>query len=392
MFTKQLKNSIMILGIYFFKGGKIMKKFLSISIIMILIIGMLAGGVNAASASISASSKNVSKGDTVTVTVSFGDRAKTARFVLNYDTSKLEYLSYSCGGSGNKGFNAGTFAYYGAVSPDISSVSFTFKAKATGTANVSFSSLKISTATQNNITAGVGNSSTSITIKEKQQTNTTKPSTKPNTNKKPTTTKPEETKEPEVVEPTPNELIKLDNENAKTLKNDENNIMIKYMPNALGDGVTLEVKNIDNENERYQSIDEILKEITANKTYLEINLVKDNEKIQPNGYVTVCIKIPEEYNKEKVELYCINEENSSYELVQGEIQEDYYTFTTNNLSTYALIERIEETETEPEPIQEVSVMETVKGVFTNVILLYVIIGILLIIVIVQRIKISGLQK
>lgn len=390
MFTKQLKNSIMILGIYFFKGGKIMKKFLSISIIMILIIGMLAGGVNAASASISASSKNISKGDTVTVTVSFGDRAKTARFVLNYDTSKLEYLSYSCGGSGNKGFNAGTFAYYGAVSPDISSVSFTFKAKATGTANVSFSSLKISTATQNNITAGVGNSSTSITIKEKQQTNTTKPSTKPNTNKKPTTTKPEETKEPEVVEPTPNELIKLDNENAKTLKNDENNIMIKYMPNAFGDGVTLEVKNIDNENERYQSIDEILKEITANKTYLEINLLKDNEKIQPNGYVTVYIKIPEEYNKEKVELYCINEENSSYELVQGEIQEDYYTFTTNNLSTYALIERIEETE--PEPIQEVSVMETVKGVFTNVILLYVIIGILLIIVIVQRIKISGLQK
>jgi len=361
---------------------------------MILIIGMLAGGVNAASASISASSKNVNKGDTVTVTVSFGDRAKTARFVLNYDTSKLEYLSYSCGGSGNKGFNAGTFAYYGAVSPDISSVSFTFKAKETGTANVSFSSLKISTSTQNNITAGVGNSSTSITIKEKQDTNTTKPntkpSTKPNTNKKPTTTKPEETQEPEVVEPTPNELIKLDNENAKTLKNDENDIMIKYMPNALGDGITLEVKNIDNENEKYQSIDEILKEITANKTYFEINLLKDNEKIQPNGYVTVCIKIPEEYNKEKVELYCINEENSSYELVQGEIQEDYYTFTTNNLSTYALIERIEETEIEP--IQEVSVMETVKGVFTNVILLYVIIGILLIIVIIQRIKISGLQK
>lgn len=370
-----------------------MKKFLSISIIMILIIGMLAVGVNAASASISASSKNVNKGDTVTVTVSFGDRAKTARFVLNYDTSKLEYLSYSCGGSGNKGFNAGTFAYYGAVSPDISSVSFTFKAKETGTANVSFSSLKISTATQTNAAATVGNSSTSITISEKQTTTTTKPNTttkKPTTNKKPTTTKPEETKEPEVVEPTPNELIKLDNENAKTLKNDETNIMIRYMPNALGDGITLEVKNIDNENERYQSIDEILKEITANKTYFEINLLKDNEKVQPNGYVTVCIPLLEEYNKEKVELYCINEENSTYELIEGEIQEDYYTFTTNNLSTYALIERIEETETEP--IQEVSVMETVKGVFTNVILLYVIIGILLIIVIVQRIKISGLQK
>ena len=66
-----------------------MKKFLSISIIMILIIGMLGGVVNAASASISASSKTTQAKDTVTVTVSFGQKVRAAQFTLNYDSIAL---------------------------------------------------------------------------------------------------------------------------------------------------------------------------------------------------------------------------------------------------------------------------------------------------------------
>ena len=168
--------------------------------------------------------------------------------------------------------------------------------------------------------------------------------------------------------------------------------MLKYMPNALEDGIILKVENINSKHEKYQTINEILKEINGNKRYFDINLLKDNEKIQPNGYVTVYIRIPQEYNKEKLELYYINEENSSYELIQGEIQEDYYTFTTNHFSTYALVDKTEEVAVGVnEPTQEISAMDTVRDVFTNAILLYVIIVILVIVIIVQRVKISRQQ-
>ena len=338
----------------------------------------------------------------MTVTISFGQKVRAAQFTLNYDSSSLEYVSYSCGGSGKSNFIGNKFGYQGADKADISSVKVTFKAKGTATKAVTASNLKIATdiensastskcgisinvkSNSNNTSNGSNNSNNSNNSNSNNNSSTKKPTT---TTKKPTTTT---TEEPKPVEPTPNELIKLDNESAKTLNHNETNVMIKYMPNALEDGVILEVKNVDSENEKYKSINEMLKGITGNKMYFDINLLKNNVKIQPNGYVTVYLLIPEEYNKEKLELYYINEENSTYELVQGEIQEDYYTFTTNHFSTYALVEKTEKLE-ETEPIQEVSAIETVRDVFTNVILLYVIIVILVIIVIVQRVKISKLQ-
>lgn len=424
-----------------------MKKSLAISIIMILIIGLLGGTVNAASASVSASSKSVTVGNTVTVTVSFGQKVSAAQFVLNFDSSSLEYVSKI-----GKGLFSASTKKYGynsedGITADLSSVAFTFKAKTTGTTTVSVSGLKISTETQTGISASIGNSSVTITINEKQATSNNGGETSNNNNSGSTTgstnsgsitgnnnsssttvnnsessstnsssntnknnssssnststTNKNETKQETIttqeqvaqeeqieeqaeqeVQPAQDELIRLENQDAKTLQNEATNVLVKGLPIAIEDETVLEVELIQNNNEKYELLENILKNIKGNKTYFDIKLLKNNIAIQPNGYVTVCIPIPEEYNKERIEVYYINEENGSYELEQGEIQGDYYTFTTNHFSTYVLVEK-------PEPK---TFGQIITEIFTNIIVLYTIIGILVVIVIVETVIIIRMKK
>lgn len=389
-----------------------MKKTLVIAIIAILIIGMLGGIVNAASASVKASSSTVNKGDTVTITVSFGQKVSAAQFTLNFDANKLEYVSKTGGGLFNAASKIYGYTSEDGVKEDLSSVSFKFKAKTTGKTSVSVSGLRISAGSQMGVSASMGNSTANITIKEK--TTTTNTNKKPTTKPKPNTTK----EEPEKIEPAPNELIKLDDEKVKTLKDDESNIMVKGIEVAIADGVVLKVNDIKKSDENYDKLDEILKNISGNKTYFDISLEKDNEKVQPNGYVTVCIPIPEEYDEDSVKVYYLDEEKEDkekYELMEGEIQviekeeidqknnkeekveEKYYTFTTNHFSIYALVgEEKEEPKAEVmAPIEKEEVVEQndmivkVLDFFREPIVLSVIIGLLVIIIVIQRIKISG---
>lgn len=388
-----------------------MKKTLTIVILMILIMGMFSGVTNAASASVSATSSTVNNESTVTVTVSFGQKVRAAQFSLNFDASKLEFVSNS---AGTYSPSTKKCSYYSSTgTEDMGSISFKFKAKAIGVANVSASGLRISVGEQSGVSATMGNSSTNITIKEKSTTTTKKPTT---TTKKPATTnKKEETVKPE---PAPNELIKLNDANARTLIHDGTNVMIKCIQTAIEDGVVLEVENINSSNEKYEKLDKILEDIKGNKLYFDINLLKDNVKIQPNGYVTVCIPISEyipiseDFKKENIKIYYLDEENEKYELVNGEIQELekeqtettnendkkelYYTFTTNHFSTYALVVLEEEKQDTQviAPVEQNQAVEQndfiVKALdfFRDPIVLSVIIGILVIIVIIQRIKIS----
>lgn len=448
-----------------------MRKLISSIIIIFMIIGMFGGVVNAASASVSASSKTVEIGSTVKVTVSFGQKVSAAQFTLNFDTSKLEYVSKSGGGL----FSAATKRYgYNSedgVTADLASVTFTFKAKVEGSANVSVSGLKISNETQTGISASMANSSVAVTVKKKEEkpavtppttggttggssnnntgSTNSKPSTnnnassntgstnsKPNTNnntssntgstnnkpsanntsssnKNNTTTnktenkvnKTEEKKEevkqeevkqeentiqqevieenkPEVIEPAPNELIKLEDENYKKLVNEETKVMIKANSVAIQDGTSLDVKTVNENEEGYQNLAKIVRKIKGNKMYFSIQLLKDNKPVQPNGYVTVYIPIPENFNKDRIEVYYINEQTGGYELQTGEVQGEYYSFTTNHFSNYVLIEK-------PEPK---TFGQVVTEIFTNVIVLYAIIGILIVIIAIQAIVIIRLTK
>ena len=356
-----------------------MKKILAIELIIILIVGILGVPAKALEtsdlkpASVSTTTRTVTVGEEVVITVSLGQAVKTAQFTLNYDSSKLQYSSKTGPGK----FNKGNYGYY---SDDLSSVTFKFKALKEGTAQVSASSVLISK--ENLKRVPISASGTSVTINAKatptppeettppnpsnpgnqggtqtpsnpntgsntgnnsstgskpnNNTGSNKPtSSNTNTNSKPATNDNDKNKEDESNKTTekneeqdkkedestdnetkeeetaPDELIKMDNTECKTLEDEEDNIMIKALPIAIPDEIVLEANIISEDNSSYEKIQNIMNDIDGKKTYFDIKLLKDNVEIQPNGYVTVFIPIPEGYNRERLELYYIDEESGT---------------------------------------------------------------------------------
>lgn len=368
-----------------------MKRTLTILFTIVLIIGILAGNVNASSASISTSSKTVNVGSTVKITISFGEKVKMAEFDLSYDKSKFEFISSSKGAFGEK------FSFVdSAAKADTGSVTLTFKAKAKGSTNFKVSNLKIATETQRINNQPIGNASVSVTANEKKVTTTKKPTT---TNNKTTTTNKNdktetntieevvETEKP--IEPAPNRLITLYEKGVKTIEENVYNIMVKALPVAISDDIRLEVSTIKTRNENYPKINDILSDVEGKKTYFDIKLIKDNQAVQPNGYVTVYIPIPKEYDSERIEIYYVDVENATYKLIEGTIQGEDYTFTTNHFSTYVLVEKPEpqivQVSTEVDNSVEKNMAQVVQAIidfFTNVKCLYIVITLLVVIVLI----------
>lgn len=117
-----------------------------ISIILVMLVILIAGilgtvPVMAAgvSASINASKNHVKKGETITVTVSFGETVSVAQFKLNFDSNIFEYKSVSIGR-----YSEGTklFGHY-SDSKDISKITFTFLAKEEGKKAFSISNVSV---------------------------------------------------------------------------------------------------------------------------------------------------------------------------------------------------------------------------------------------------------
>lgn len=167
-----------------------MKKCLIISLIMMLVIlGAWVTPVEAATGSVGISSTSVTVGDTVRVTIYFGEKVMAAQGTIKYNTSMFTLDSISGGVKYNPADHTIVYlnANYEAV---LSSVTISFTAKATGTANFSINGLLIANATQANIPAKMANTSVSTTVKEKAPSKPDpepdkKPDPKPDT--KPTT-------------------------------------------------------------------------------------------------------------------------------------------------------------------------------------------------------------
>lgn len=106
-----------------------------------------------------------------------------AQFKLSFDASKFDYASVSAG-SYNPGTNTYVYLNYEDVA-DLGSVTFSFRAKATGTGAFNISGAKLSGGS-----TVVGASSTSVTVAAKSNTTP---------QKKPTNTNQQTPQEPEVV-------------------------------------------------------------------------------------------------------------------------------------------------------------------------------------------------
>ncbi len=400
-----------------------MKKSLIMTIIIFLLVGVLGGVVNAASARVSASASSVNIGETVRVTISIGEKAKMIEFSINYDKTKFDYVSCSKGKYNQK------FSYVnGEGNADTESITMTFKAKAAGTTNFTISNLKVATAGQKIPSYPIANASASVTAKVKEEPKPTQPTT-PSTNNKPsTTTKPttnkntnknnnkntnkkdetpveepvqdpveEPVQEPVVKEPAPNELMKLEDETVKTLIDEPTKVMIKAKPVALEDGTKLNVTRLKEGDTAYQTRNDMFKDIEGIKTYFDLKLLKiveteqDGQMVQseqavtPNGYVTVFLPIPENYNKERLVAYKMNEDGT-YKVIEGQIQGNYYTFTTNSLANYALVE------TPEKKTWGQTAMEKVNEVLGNVKILHITIIVLLCIILIETITIIRLSR
>lgn len=83
-------------------------------------------------------------------------------------------------------------------------------------------------------------------------------------------------------------------------------------------------------------------------TPYNIDLMKDNVKIQPNGKVKVSIPIPEGYDKTKLEIYRV-EENGKTIKYDVKVEGNYATFETDHFSIYVLAEKKAETTTTTTP-------------------------------------------
>ncbi|MCI9247163.1 MAG: SH3 domain-containing protein [Clostridia bacterium] len=153
-----------------------MKKCLIISLIMMLVIlGVLTLGTSTVKGAVSMSgTTSVKQGDTVTITVSYGEKVRTAQFIFNYDASKLTYKS-AVGGSYNSA--TGRFSVTSEEAIDtLSSATFTFTAKATGTATFNISNVIFKSVDKGKFNPAISTASISTTIQDKT---TPKPDQKP---------------------------------------------------------------------------------------------------------------------------------------------------------------------------------------------------------------------
>ena len=108
-----------------------MKKVVSLLVLVAVI--LVATSVFAADATLSLSKSQVSVGDEVVVTINFPEKAESVDLTLNYDNSKVQYVSSSIEADylADKG-NAVAVSWFSVSG--TSSMTFTFKAKANGTA------------------------------------------------------------------------------------------------------------------------------------------------------------------------------------------------------------------------------------------------------------------
>lgn len=113
---------------------KMKNKILGILIALVVIIGVMASQVNAAT--VNASATEIEKGQEVTVTVNLDNDAHAVQFVLNYDANNFEYVDGSVSSSIGAGAISINSSEAGVIrlaasstSTSTKAVSFTFVAK-----------------------------------------------------------------------------------------------------------------------------------------------------------------------------------------------------------------------------------------------------------------------
>lgn len=132
----------------------------------------------------------------------------------------------------------------------------------------------------------------------------------------------------------------------ETVTNKDTNIELEYAEDIMPNDIRLEVDKIEKD-ANYDKIEKELKEVSRFELF-DINLLKNGEKIQPNGKVKLRIPIPEEFDKERLAVYRIEEtEKIEYDITIVKINgKEFVQFETDHFSNYVLAEKKKENNTD----------------------------------------------
>lgn len=128
----------------------------------------------------------------------------------------------------------------------------------------------------------------------------------------------------------------------ENIVDDKTSIKLEYKEGVVPENIKLEVSEITKDTIS-DKVKTTLSGIQKFKLF-DINLLKDGVKIQPNGKVKISIPIPEDFDKSKIVVYRIEEEEKiEYEVTIVTIDnKSFAQFETNHFSYYVIGEKTKE--------------------------------------------------
>lgn len=119
-------------------------------------------------------------------------------------------------------------------------------------------------------------------------------------------------------------------------KDETTGILFETEEGVFAEGTQLTIEEIKTDNPNYESVKNILSEVTGTFTVYDISAVLNGAKVQPNGEVTVTFNIPEGYGTD-VAIFYISDAGT-YEKLESLVSEDGKTVSAKltHFSKYAV--------------------------------------------------------
>lgn len=119
-------------------------------------------------------------------------------------------------------------------------------------------------------------------------------------------------------------------------KDESTGIVFEANEGIFAEGTQMTVEEIKTDNPTYESVKNVLSEVTDTFTVYDISAVLNGAKVQPSGEVTVTFKIPEGYGTDVAVFYIADD--GAYEKLESIVSEDGNTISVklNHLSNYAV--------------------------------------------------------
>lgn len=117
----------------------------------------------------------------------------------------------------------------------------------------------------------------------------------------------------------------------------ENKVSITAKPGVIEEGTIVDIKSIVADEDAKKLIVTSLGDGYEQFIAFDINLLKGEVKVQPNGYLTISIAVPSGFDKSKLAVFRVNEDGTKVQM-QGQVVGDEYVFETNHFSNYVLAE------------------------------------------------------